>query len=91
MILNQSMIIWIMCCKSQEHKVKVKGTLTNNNLKYKTQIMKGSIIMNTELQWKRSIQQILSVGKFQKIRLNKKIKAQYNVVCNGYPFIIVNR
>ena len=45
----------------------------------------------TELQWKRSIQQILSVGKFQKIRLNKKIKAQYNVVCNGYPFIIVNR
>ena len=47
--------------------------------------------MNTELQWKRSIQQILSVGKFQKIRLNKKIKAQYNVVCNGYPFIIVNR
>jgi hypothetical protein len=45
----------------------------------------------TELQWKRSIQQILSVGKFQKVRLNKKIKAQYNVVCNGYPFIIVNR
>jgi hypothetical protein len=45
----------------------------------------------TELQWKRSIAQILSVGKFQKIRLNKKIKAQYNVVCNGYPFIIVNK
>jgi len=82
-----------MCCKSQEHKVKVKGTLTNNNLKYKTQIMKGSIIMNTELQWKRSIQQILNVGKFKKVKASKRNKEQYNIPdsINYQSYVIVNK
>jgi hypothetical protein len=47
----------------------------------------------TELQWKRSIQQILSVGKFQKIRANKKNKQKYNLPNDiaGQSTVIVNR
>ena len=47
----------------------------------------------TELQWKRSIQQILSVGKFQKVRANKKNKQKYNLPNDiaGQSTVIVNR
>jgi len=47
----------------------------------------------TELQWKRSIQQILNVGKFQKVRANKLNKQKYNLPNDiaGQSTVIVNR
>ena len=55
--------------------------------------MKGSIIMNTELQWKRSIQEILNVGKFKKVKASKKNKEQYNIPdsINYQSYVIVNK
>jgi hypothetical protein len=43
----------------------------------------------TEIQIKRSLQEILDGYGLKKIRTNKEIKKQYGVVNNGYPFIIV--
>ena len=45
----------------------------------------------TEVQWKRSIQYILDIGKFNKVKLNKELKEKYHIDCKGYPNIIVNR
>ena len=47
----------------------------------------------TELQWKRSIQQILSVGKFQKVKASKANKQKFNIPdsVNYQSFVIVNR
>ena len=46
----------------------------------------------TELQWKRSIQEILSIGKFKKVRANKENKQKYNLPDNiaGQSSVIVN-
>ena len=46
----------------------------------------------TELQWKRSIQQILNVGKFKKVRANKLNKQKYNLPNDiaGQSTVIVN-
>lgn len=41
-----------------------------------------------ELQWKKSIQEILDSYDLQRIRLNNKIKEYYNINVKGYPFII---
>lgn len=43
----------------------------------------------TEIQIKRSLQEILDSYELQRIRANKKVKKQYNVDTKGYPFIIV--
>lgn len=40
-------------------------------------------------QIKKSLQEMLDTYGWQRLRLNKKIKEKYNVVCEGYPFIIV--
>ena len=45
----------------------------------------------TEIQWKRSIQYILDIGKFKKVKLNKGLKEEYHISCKGYPNIIINR
>ena len=46
----------------------------------------------TELQWKRSIQEILNIGKFKIIRANKLNKQKYNLPDNiaGQSTVIVN-
>ena len=46
----------------------------------------------TELQWKRSIQQILNVGKFKMIRANKLNKQKYNLPDDiaGQSSVIIN-
>lgn len=43
----------------------------------------------TKVQIKRSLQEILDSYDLIRIRANKKIKEQYRVAENGYPFIIV--
>ena len=47
----------------------------------------------TELQWKRSIQQILNVGKFKKVKASKRNKEQYNIPdsINYQSYVIVNK
>ena len=47
----------------------------------------------TELQWKRSIQQILNVGKFKKVKASKRNKEQYNIPdsVNYQSYVIVNK
>lgn len=44
---------------------------------------------NTEVQLKKSLQEILLSYNLKRIRCNKEIKEQYGVADNGYPFIIV--
>ena len=46
----------------------------------------------TELQWKRSIQEILSVGKFQRVKASKENKAKYQIpdTVNYQSYVIVN-
>ncbi len=43
----------------------------------------------TEIQIKKSLQEILLSYGLKRIRANKDIKEQYNIGGNGYPFIIV--
>ena len=47
----------------------------------------------TELQWKRSIQEILNVGKFKKVKASKRNKEQYNIPdsINYQSYVIVNK
>jgi len=40
-------------------------------------------------QWKRSIQEILTTYGLIKVKLNNKLKEEYNISCKGYPSIIV--
>lgn len=46
----------------------------------------------TELQWKRSIQQILTTGKFQRVKASKANKAKYQIpdTVNYQSYVIVN-
>ena len=46
----------------------------------------------TELQWKKSIQEILNVGKFKKVRANKANKEKYNLPDDiaGQSSVIIN-
>ncbi|NBK99843.1 MAG: hypothetical protein EOM50_17900 [Erysipelotrichia bacterium] len=41
-----------------------------------------------ELQWKKSIQEILNAYGLKRVRLNKQIKADLGITCEGYPFVI---
>ena len=41
------------------------------------------------IQLKRSLQEILDLCNFERIRCNKEIKEKYSVDSKGYPFIIV--
>lgn len=47
----------------------------------------------TELQWKRSIQEILNVGKFQRVKASKANKQKFNIpdAINYQSFVIVNK
>ncbi|WP_084757174.1 hypothetical protein [Clostridium sp. DMHC 10] len=71
--------------------LKVKSYVTdkeiidelNSNEEVKTSKTEG------ERQLKKSIQEILDSYNLKRIRCNKKIKEQYGVAENGYPFIIV--
>ncbi len=40
-------------------------------------------------QWKKSIQEILDSYGLKKVKLNKKLKEEYGIECNGYPNIII--
>ena len=42
----------------------------------------------TEIQWKRSIQEILDLYGLKRVRLNKELKASFGIAGNGYPFLI---
>ena len=43
----------------------------------------------TELQIKKSLQEILDTYSLQRIRLNKAYKEKFNIKSEGYPFIII--
>lgn len=43
----------------------------------------------TEIQIKKSLQEILDSYGLQRVRANKELKEQYSIVGNGYPFIII--
>jgi len=45
--------------------------------------------VTTEVQLKRSLQEILISYGLKRVRANKDIKEKYNIDGNGYPFIIV--
>ncbi|MDK2800584.1 MAG: hypothetical protein PWQ70_2203 [Clostridiales bacterium] len=45
----------------------------------------------TQIQIKRSLQEILDSYNLKRIRCNKEIKERYRVSENGYPFIIVKK
>ena len=47
----------------------------------------------TELQWKRSIQEILNIGKFKKVKASKMNKQKYNITdsINYQSYVIVNK
>lgn len=46
--------------------------------------------VTTEVQIKKSLQEILTSYGLKRVRANKDIKEKYNITGNGYPFIIVN-
>lgn len=43
----------------------------------------------TEIQIKKSLQEILDGYGLQRVRANKELKQQYDITGNGYPFIII--
>jgi hypothetical protein len=43
------------------------------------------------MQWKCSIQEVLDSYGLIKLRLNKELKNEYGVDCNGYPSIVVQQ
>jgi hypothetical protein len=42
-----------------------------------------------EIQWKKSITEILDSYSLKRVRLDKTLKEKYGIECNGYPFIII--
>ncbi len=72
--------------------------LVNEILDYKGYVLEKEIIeelrniygkARTEVQIKKSLQEMLDTYGLKRIRCNNKIKEVYGVVGNGYPFIIV--
>lgn len=47
--------------------------------------------VTTEVQIKKSLQEILTSYGLKRVRANKDIKEKYNITGDGYPFIIVNK
>jgi len=47
----------------------------------------------TEIQWKRSIQQILNIGNFKRVKASKANKLQYHIPdsVSYQSYVIVNR
>lgn len=45
--------------------------------------------MTTEVQIKKSLQEILNTYSLCRVRANKEYKEKYNILGNGYPFIII--
>jgi hypothetical protein len=41
-------------------------------------------------QIKKSLQEMLDTYDWKRVRLNNKLKEQYNIICEGFPFAIVN-
>lgn len=41
------------------------------------------------VQWKKSIQEILNCYGLKRVKLNKELKAQLGIECNGYPNVII--
>lgn len=62
-------------------KLNLQGYIIEKELKVNNE---------TETQWKKSIQEILNSYNLKRVRLNKELKEQFNIDCNGYPFIIIS-
>lgn len=60
--------------------IELKGYILEKNVRQKGR---------TEIQWKKSIQEILDTYGLERIRLNKELKKKYGIAGNGYPFLIV--
>ena len=43
----------------------------------------------TQIQLKRSLQEILESYDLKRVKANKKLKEQYGVTTKGYPFLII--
>lgn len=82
---------------SNERTAKIASVMINeiNDKKYvvekevieKLKFKYGKTL--TLIQIKRSLQEILDLYNFKRIRCNKEVKEKYNVDSKGYPFIIV--
>lgn len=71
------------------HCIENKGYATERDIV----AMLGSQynFLTTEVQIKKRLQEILVTYELERVRANKETKAQYNVVSDGYPFIIVRK
>lgn len=67
--------------------IEEKGYVLERDITEKLRYTYGKTI--TEIQIKRSLQEMLDGYDLQRIRANKIIKEQYKVDSKGYPFIIV--
>jgi hypothetical protein len=72
--------------KTNDLAIKLNELIDSNGYAFEKDIRgKGS----TEIQWKKSIQEILNLYALKRLRLNNILKETYGISCSGYPFIIV--
>lgn len=71
------------------NEIDKKGYVTEKEIVEELRNRYGKTL--TQIQIKRSLQEILDGYNLKRIRCNKNIKQQYGVTGNGYPFIIVKK
>ena len=72
---------------SKAKQQKKNGYITEQEVIEELKNEYGKVL--TQIQLKRSLQEILSNYCLKRIRANKKLKEQYGVTTKGYPFLIL--
>jgi len=69
------------------NKININGYITEQEVIEELKNEYGKVL--TQIQLKRSLQEILSNYCLKRVRANKKLKEQYGVTTKGYPFLII--
>lgn len=69
------------------NKININGYVTEQEVIEELKNKYGKVL--TQIQLKRSLQEILNNYNLKRIRANKKLKEQYGVTTKGYPFLII--
>ena len=69
------------------NKININGYITEQEVIEELKNKYGKVL--TQIQLKRSLQEILNNYCLKRIRANKKLKEQYGVTTKGYPCLII--
>ena len=70
------------------NKININGYITEQEVIEELKNEYGKVL--TQIQLKRSLQEILSNYCLKRVRANKELKEKYNINSKGYPFVIIS-